>query len=398
MEQFGGLDLPEEDLLTLTAGINTYYFDRLDQLPELCSSIDLSKRKDPVYNFEVVWNTFKDHYVYFDRRDIDWDSYRTTYLPKVQAVANEVELYKVFDRMLESLGDGHVGISVPDKVERKAYKKEPKPALSVSELRRNARRLVLERYLDEYQEYHKGVLRWGLLGGDLGYVQINAMTRFADYGIAEELKSKKYWKAYLKRASQDPKNLENEVVGTRSIMGQVLKDLRDTRAIILDIRFNGGGTDEVSLEIMNHFTDKRRFAFSKKARDGKGFLPSQEIYLKPSAAPYLKPTYVLTSGETASAAEIMTLCAMVLPNVTRVGSATEGVFSDILGKSLPNGWEFGLSNEIYESAEGKDYENLGIPAQKEFPYPKETRAFYESLQSIGEEGDPAIEWVRGEVE
>ena len=344
-----------------------------------------------------MWNTFKDHYVYFDRREIDWDSYRTTYLPKVQAVSDEVELYRVFDNMLESLGDGHVGISAPNKIEKKVDKKEPKPATSISDLRRNARRLVLKRYLGDYNEHHKGLLRWGAINEALGYVQINGMVRFADYGISEDLKSKKYWKAYFKQASQDPKRLKTEVIGTRSIMERVLEDLGDSKALILDIRFNGGGTDEVSLEIMNHFTDKRRFAFSKKGRDGNGFLPSQEIYLEPSSNPYLKPVYVLTSGETASAAEIMTLCAMVLPNVTRVGSATEGVFSDILGKSLPIGWEFGLSNEIYESAEGVDYENQGIPADKAFPYSRNTRTFYESLQSIVEKGDPAIEWVLGEV-
>lgn len=400
LEQFGSLALPEEDLLTLTAGINTYYFDRLDQLPERCSTIDFSKGKDPIYNFEVVWNTFQDHYVYFDRREVDWDSYRTKYLPKVLAVSNEVELYRVFNSMLESLGDGHVGISAPHKIEKKAYKKEPKPATSttsVPDLRRSARRLVLERYLDNYQEYHKGVIRWGAINEDLGYVQINAMVRYAEYGISEELKSRKYWKAYFKQASQDPKRLKSEVAGTRSIMERVLKEMGDKKALILDIRFNGGGTDEVSIEIMNHFTDQRRFAFSKKARNGDGFLPSQEIYLEPRNEPYLKPVYVLTSGETASAAEIMTLCTMVLPQVTRVGSPTEGVFSDILGKSLPNGWEFGLSNEIYESVEGVDYENQGIPAEKAIPYSQDTRSFYESLQNIEKEGDSAIEWVMGEV-
>ena len=397
LEQFGKLGLEQENILTLSTGINTYYFDRMDQLPNHCSNIEFEKGKDPVYNFEVIWNTFKDHYVYFDRRKINWDSYREKYLPQVQAASDEVEMYKIFDAMLESIGDGHVGISAPGKIRKKAEPKRPKSASNISKIRSSVRKAILTKYLPQYQEYHKGLLRWGSINEDLGYIQINAMIRFADYNIAEELKNKKFWKAYFKQASQDPKRLESEVAGTRTIIRKALEELGDKKALILDIRYNGGGTDEVSLEIMNHFTEKRSFAFSKKARDGNGFLPSQEIYLEPSPQPFLRPVYLLTSGETASAAEIMTLSSLVLPHVTRVGSSTEGVFSDILGKTLPNGWEFGLSNEVYESAEGKDYENQGIPADKVFPYPRDTQKFYESLQSIETEGDPAIEWVIEEM-
>ena len=395
LEQFGDLAIEGEDLLTLKVGINTYYFDRLEQLPDLCQSIDPNLAKDPMYNFDVLWNTFKDHYVYFDQRNIDWDAYREKYLPQVQAVSDEVGLYKLFNSMLESLGDGHVGLLAPDKIEKRAAKREPKTNLS--KLRSGTRRAILERYIPDMREYHKGLLRWGSINDELGYIQLNAMMRFADYGIPEEWKSQKFWKAYLKKASVDPRPMKHEVEDTRKIIETVMGDLREKKALIIDIRFNGGGFDEVGLEILSQFTDKRRYAFAKKARDGEDFLPSQEVYLTPIPNPFVGKVYLLTSGETASAAEIMTLSSMVLPQFTRVGSATEGVFSDVLDKTLPNGWEFGLSNEVYHSAEGKDYENQGIPADKVFPYPRDTQKFYESLQSIEAEGDPAIEWVIGEM-
>lgn len=56
--------------------------------------------------------------------------------------------------------------------------------------------------------------------------------------------------------------------------------------------------------------------------------------------------------------------AMALPNVTRIGTPTYGVLSDMLEKHLPNGWSFSLSNEVYLAVDGKLYEGLGIPPMR----------------------------------
>jgi len=48
------------------------------------------------------------------------------------------------------------------------------------------------------------------------------------------------------------------------------------------------------------------------------------------------------------------------PEVIRVGENTQGVFSDVLGRRLPNGWRFGLPNERFIT-DGKTYDGTGIP-------------------------------------
>ena len=48
------------------------------------------------------------------------------------------------------------------------------------------------------------------------------------------------------------------------------------------------------------------------------------------------------------------------PKVIRVGENTQGVFSDVLGRRLPNGWRFGLPNERFLT-DGKNYDGAGIP-------------------------------------
>lgn len=91
------------------------------------------------------------------------------------------------------------------------------------------------------------------------------------------------------------------------------------------------------------------------------------IYVEPykgsddKGATYTKPVYLVISDITVSAAEIFVLCMKDLPRVKTIGKPTRGALSDILGKSLPNGWDFGLSNEIYLDSSGVCFEAKGIP-------------------------------------
>ena len=49
------------------------------------------------------------------------------------------------------------------------------------------------------------------------------------------------------------------------------------------------------------------------------------------------------------------------PAIARVGENTQGVFSDVLSRTLPNGWGFGLPNELFLDQAGKGYDGPGIP-------------------------------------
>ena len=49
-----------------------------------------------------------------------------------------------------------------------------------------------------------------------------------------------------------------------------------------------------------------------------------------------------------------------------MGENTQGVFSDVLVRSLPNGWRFGLPNERFVT-DGKTWDGPGIPPDVEVP-------------------------------
>jgi C-terminal processing protease CtpA/Prc len=55
------------------------------------------------------------------------------------------------------------------------------------------------------------------------------------------------------------------------------------------------------------------------------------------------------------------------PRVTRVGGNTQGVFSDVLDRHLPNGWTFGLPNTVYRMSDRRIFDVSGIPADLAVP-------------------------------
>jgi C-terminal processing protease CtpA/Prc len=49
------------------------------------------------------------------------------------------------------------------------------------------------------------------------------------------------------------------------------------------------------------------------------------------------------------------------PHIPRIGFNTQGVFSDVLNRTLPNGWRFRLPNEVYLTSDGTTYDATGVP-------------------------------------
>jgi hypothetical protein len=48
--------------------------NRLDALPEACTSSSTQDSQDPEWNFEVLWHTFAEHYAFFELHQVDWQA------------------------------------------------------------------------------------------------------------------------------------------------------------------------------------------------------------------------------------------------------------------------------------------------------------------------------------
>jgi len=401
IREFGEIVSVTDDTLLMKSGINRYQFIRLKALPKFCNIHSEKALKNPVYNFEVFWNTFNENYAFFGKRKIKWDQIYRDYRPKISEQTTDQELYNLLNEIIGKFKDGHITLDAPKSVvEGKAKDGGKEDGNSVSKIPEvsplKLRNAILQRYLTApnfsgRDLYGKGLLSWGITKENVGYIQINWMLFFRDYKIADSLKGDDYAGLYFQKATGNPLHMIEEVEQARKIMDRAIMALKDVNGIILDIRLNGGGYDAVALEILNHFASKKTLAFSKQTWLGTKFSEPVPIYLSPSKKIFSGPVALLTSHSTASAAEIMAMASMGLKNFIRIGSSTEGIFSDMLEKKLPNGWSFSLSNEVYMNSSDENFENTGIPTNIQMFYPNEGNKFRYSVLKNIREGDPAVD-------
>ena len=376
----------QNDTLVVTKGTSKYYYIRISELPNLCTqALSKEKANDPVYNFEVFARTVQEHFAYFKDSNINWDSLYKASKKRISENPTEVELYLVLDDMLNTLGDNHGYVEPSDEVYESAEQLQTKDDVEDADSTLEEygdfqiAQIVAEAYLEEDMTKDSWLMSWGKMNDNIGYVQIKSMWLYADLNLSDSLiQADGFVDAYINTFTQmnEAAYIQEEVKGVKKVMDRVMNDLKDTESILLDIRFNGGGQDAVSREILRRFNDQQKRIATKKAIHGKGFTAIQSIYMAPATTPYLKPVYLLTSQQSASAADFMALASFEIPHLKRIGSHSNGALSDALEKHLPNGWYFTTSNEMYLDNNGVYYESRGIPVDSELNYPEDRQTFF----------------------
>lgn len=329
----------EGDKLVFSTPAEVYItHSKLSELPSLCLNGGTTRTIDPVINFEIFWHTFQENYAFFDLRGVDWQKQYDTYRPRVKVDMSQSEFFTLMSDILAPINDGHVNFSTAQGV----YYSPGKEPDWVNQIK-SMEETIINTYLGGYQNIKVNgnmQLRYGELNDSIGYIEVVSMHNF------------------------DPEDT-NGMQAAAEAIDQALKDLGDVKAMIVDVRFNGGGSDDVAWTLANRFADQRRVAFSFQAKEGDGLTSKHEVYLEPDGEyQFTKPVFVLISNLTMSAAEVFLLAMRALPHVTLIGERTRGCFAlTIMG--LPNGWFFGLNNEVFTAADGKVYEGIGIPPNVE---------------------------------
>ena len=371
------------DTLAIKRGYSFYYYTRTNEIPSLChNNKDID---DPLYNFEVFADTYKNHYAFFELNEINWDSLYKNSKEKINSKTTEVELYLVLQEMIDSLKDNHGSIEPTEEVyeladEQNTIEEENEGQKEYGDF--EIAELVADYYVKENLTKNSWLINWGKMEENIGYIQIKTMFLYADLSLSDSLvKENGFVSTYMDAFNNlsFEQQIEQEVNGIKNFMDTIMEDLKETKYIIIDVRFNGGGQDEVALEVLRCFNTDRKQIASKKARHNDGFTKKTPIYLEPADNPYIKPVYLLTSQQSASATDMMALSSMELNQLKRIGSHTNGAISDALQKTLPNGWYFSLSNEIYTDNNDKYYENIGIPVDFELNYPEDRQTFFRSV-------------------
>ena len=376
----------KNDTLALTKGIMNYSFTRIATLPEMCTAVLSEKeRQNPLYNFEVFATTVQEHYAFMDLNNIYWPAVYERQKQRLKTTNTEVELYKVLEETLELLNDNHAYLEATDEVyeQLEALEKNDEASTSADTPKEygdfQIADMVAKHHIVEDMTEDSWLIKWGKLTDSIGFIEVKAMWLYADLEIPKELiENEGYVNAYVQTFHEmdEGSYIEKEVAGVRKIMDRVMTDLKATKAIVLDLRFNGGGQDAVNFEILKRFNSTKRQVVATQLKHKNSFSPLLRIQLDGAKTPFDKPIFVLTSQQTGSAAEAFAIGTMALPNARRIGRPTQGALSTALEKNLPNGWVFSISNEIYMDNAMNSYENIGVPVDYKIDYPSDRQEFF----------------------
>jgi prepilin-type processing-associated H-X9-DG protein len=325
-------------------------FHRLDRPPE---TFGKPVPNTPQMNFEIFWRTYLENYSFFSLRGVDWAEAHQKYRPRITDRTSPEELFGIFQEMIAPLHDAHTFVEAGSlKKDFWGYRTgseplDPKDCNGVEEI-------IANHYIrGPLRSWCLGKVSYGLLDGGVGYLRITAFGRYARGFAAEG--------AALENA------LDEALTGAERLKG-----------LVIDVRKNDGGSDVHAVAVAARLTGREYLAYSTKARIDPGdptrFSKPQDTWVRVSGRRHFHgPVVLLTGIHTISGGEVFTMALMGrAPAVRRVGENTQGVFSAVRPRTLPNGWHFGLPNQILLTKDGVAFDGRGIPPDIRVPvFPRE---------------------------
>jgi carboxyl-terminal processing protease len=371
--------------------------------------------EERVFWLAKLWEEVDYNFAYFDQvPDLDWDQHFRDYIPRVIAATTDFEYYRLLQRFLARLKDGHTLVIYPwgmrqrqpidlpwvelREVDRRAIVENVDTSLAAllppgSEIVRVAGSGIPERleaevfpwmaYSTEHVKWREGVrgsLRhmWGLLAGPAGTaVEIEYSTPDGERAVLELIRDRSTREsAWVVAPNPEPllehRELEDGIayVALNSFndprlieeFDALMPALLRARGVVLDLRRNGGGKDDVAKQILDRLTDRvllgpawrtRRHVAAFRAwgvfADEDDWAEQYRPYVKgdvwheappdtlrPGPGGKLSaPVAVLVGQETASSAENFLIYLDQEPRFTLVGQPTVGSSGQPLFINLP---------------------------------------------------------------
>jgi prepilin-type processing-associated H-X9-DG protein len=344
---------PDARFIAFPDATSPMRFLRLDRPPE---TFGKPVPNTPQMTFDIFWTTYLENYPFFALRGVNWAEVRRKYRPRITDRTSPEELFGILQEMIAPLHDAHTFLQAGSlKKDFWGFRAEAQP-LDPKDFTR-VEDIIATKYLrGPLSTWCQGNVSFGLLGDGVGYLRIRAFGHYA--------RSLDAGRAALEKA------LDEAFSGAERLKG-----------LVIDVRKHDGGDDAVlELTVAARLTGREYSAYSKKARidpvDPTRFSKPQGTWVRVSSRPHFHgPVVLLTSIHTISGGETFTMALMGrAPAVRRVGENTQGVFSAVRPRTLPNGWRFGLPNEIFLTKDGVAFDGLGIPPDIRVPvFPREDR-------------------------
>jgi carboxyl-terminal processing protease len=289
---------------------------------------------DPGKIFDYLWKVYDVNYGIFTAKHIDWKALYNVYRPQITSKTTDDELFKIVSKLISHLNDNHVRMfsEKPDRFYGAGFLYDFYGG-SWADFRKSMRiRPPVNKYLETPLKFTgNNVFAYGWLPGKIGYFHFNGFG--------------------------------NSDISAKAI-DEIIEEFKDAKAIIADVRKNGGGDDQVGKLIAGRFADTKRLYMTTQQRNGLNhtdFEPKKYWFVEPEGPIQFTKTVILITDRTSiSAAENFTLAMRVLPHVTVIGDFTSGCFGDVYNFRTPNGWNLSLAMNLFLDYTGFCWEGIGV--------------------------------------
>lgn len=333
-------------------------FRRTAERPQAC---DRKTRDDPATSFEVFAWTFAAHHGFLRHRGVDWAAATQAARAKVNARTEPAQLFEILRGMIEPLHDIHTFVQAPQ-LKRGFQGKRPGTLLLTDAEIGKTLEILESHYLQgKLRSWCNGHLRYARSRQGPGYLRIDSFFGYVQAGHGPL------------RGPDDAGSFDEGARALDVALDEILAAAAPLPGLVIDVRVNRGGSDPYGVQIAERLSGEPYVAFVKRARNDaerpESWTEPQPTTVSSSARPNFRKAVVeLIGPDTVSAGETFTMALMGRrPRILRVGADTQGVFSDILVRSLPNGWRFGLPNEVFLTEQGEHFEARGVPPDVRVP-------------------------------
>jgi C-terminal peptidase prc len=354
--------------------------------------------------FDEVWQTIRARYYDANLRGVNWDEQREQFRTRASEAVTEKEFYQVLRQMVGSLRDSHTRIYAPSEKTDWRTPRVINVGFSVREVEND--------FVITAVEKNSSAERAGIRVGDalisIDGVQaqtvFDARLREQTGASTEAIKRLRAASGLLEGAAGSftrvgfrdangrkrtvslqrewkilQSNIRTKREGSALVIAfdiftpetvrdffQVLRsELRGVKSIVLDLRANRGGSAEAMTDIASAFLPENQTIGRFIARDGKVEVEAHTrrwlLYTANAVKVPNIPVAILTSTQTASAAEILTAALKKANRARTLGLPTCGCVLAIKRQhTLPDGGLLEISELDFQLDNGARLEGVGI--------------------------------------
>ncbi len=284
---------------------------------------DIIKKTDAKTVFEVFWQTMDERYVFFNEKNLNWDSIYDTYYPKIDENTTEEELITYFKEIINYIKDGHVYIQL------------------------SPNRIIFYRYAGFYSFPEPFV--------ENPYSYSDTTVVMEPIEISQYRNNILYLKIYNFFKPIDIDKFKQLITNS----------FKYKNGIIIDLRGNGGGLTVAYQKILALFIKGQKTVLYKKQKTGKEHNAfSDYIPIQIEGVNFFDsniPVVVLTDKGTFSSGSVFSAAAKSFNNFYRMGECTGGGGGSPTYIKLPNNWILSYTYRKYYDIDKNNFEEGVMP-------------------------------------